>query len=66
MTREAALARMAEIERELARLEAEPAEEEKRIAMATAAARAGGGGMIMPPNQPADFTSKELLPAAIS
>ena len=65
MTREAALARMAEIERELARLEAEPAEEEKRIAMATAAARAGGGGMIMPPNQPADFTSKELLPAAM-
>ena len=65
MTREAALARMAEIEREISRLEAEPAEEQRRIAMATAAARAGGGGMIAPPNQPLDFTSKELAPAAL-
>jgi hypothetical protein len=65
LTREAALARIAEIEREISRLEAEPAEEQRRIAMATAAARAGGGGMIAPPNQPPDFTSKELVPAAL-
>jgi hypothetical protein len=56
-------------EAELAALEAElvgrDTAEEKRIAMATAAARAGGGGFIMPPNQPADFTSKELAPAAL-
>jgi hypothetical protein len=56
-------------EAELAALEAELAgrdtADEKRIAMATAAARAGGGGFIMPPNQPADFTSKELAPAAL-
>jgi hypothetical protein len=65
LTREAALARIAEIEREISRLEEEPAEEQRKIAMATAAARAGGGGMIAPPLQPADFASKELAPAAL-
>ena len=65
MTREAALAEIASIEREIARLQAEPAEEQRRIAMATAAARAGGGGFITPPNQPPDFTSEELAPAAL-
>lgn len=64
MTREAALAEIASIEREIARLQAEPAEEQRRIAMATAAARAGGG-FITPPNQPPDFTSEELAPAAL-
>ena len=56
-------------EAELAALEAElgrsEQDDQRRIAMATAAARTGGGGFIMPPNQPADFTSKELLPAAM-
>ena len=65
MTREAALAEIASIEREIARLQAEPAEEQRRIAMATASARAGGGGFITPPNQPPDFTSEELAPAAL-
>jgi hypothetical protein len=67
LSREAALARLAEIEDEIERLSAQPdeGEEQRRIAMATAAARAGGGGFITPPLQPEDFTSKELAPAAL-
>lgn len=67
LSREAALARLAEIENEIERLSAQPdeGEEQRRIAMATAAARAGGGGFITPPLQPEDFTSKELAPAAL-
>jgi len=67
LSREQALARLAQIENEIARLSAEPdeSEEQRRIAMATAAARAGGGGFITPPLQPANFTSEELAPAAM-
>jgi len=67
LSREAALARLAEIENEIERLSAQPdeGEEQRRIAMATAAARAGGGGFITPPLQPAAFTSEEVVPAVL-
>ena len=67
LSREAALARLAEIENEIERLSAQPdeGEEQRRIAMATAAARAGGGGFITPPLQPAAFTSEEVVPALL-
>lgn len=67
LSREAKLARLAWIENEIERLSAQPdeGEEQRRIAMATAAARAGGGGFITPPLQPVAFTSEEVVPAVL-
>jgi len=66
ISREEALARLAEIESEIARLSAQPDEQEdqRRIAMATAAARAGGGGMIAPPLQGPE-AGRELAVGAV-
>jgi hypothetical protein len=67
-TREAALARMAEIEKELAKLESESftseQDDQRRIAMATAAARAGGGGFTGPPLQDPE-TGRDLATGAV-
>ena len=67
-TREAALARMAEIEKELTKLESESftseQEDQRRIAMATAAARAGGGGFTGPPLQDPE-TGRDLATGAV-
>lgn len=67
-TREAALARMAEIEKELTKLESESftseQDDQRRIAMATAAARAGGGGFTGPPLQDPE-TGRDLATGAV-
>ena len=67
-TREAALARMAEIEKELAKLESESftseQDDQRRIAMATASARAGGGGFTGPPLQDPE-TGRDLATGAV-
>jgi len=67
-TREAALARIDEIEKELAKLESESftseQDDQRRIAMATAAARAGGGGFTGPPLQDPE-TGRDLATGAV-
>ena len=68
ITRESALARIAEIEKELAKLESESftseQDDQRRIAMATAAARAGGGGFTGPPLQDPE-TGRDLATGAV-